>query len=191
MGGLLVSQQIREQIVNGVIESADLDKCVAPASYQLRVGSYRESQKGTTELLPPGEGAVVQPGGLLLVGCYERVHFPKNLIGLLYLRSSYARRGLLPWSQGIVEPGYSGSITIVIHNSSSSYIPIVGGERICHLMFSIADQDTEIPYGESYQGSEGATESKEVPAWKTTARDLISGVTEGATTSVIKFISGS
>jgi hypothetical protein len=67
MAGYLVAQQIREQLSKRVIERGAED-CVAPASYELRVGSYRESRMGDSIELSAGEGVVVQPGGLLLVG---------------------------------------------------------------------------------------------------------------------------
>jgi deoxycytidine triphosphate deaminase len=89
MAGYLVAQQIREQLTRRVIEGGE-EHSVAPASYELRVGSYRESRAGEPIELGPGEGVVVQPGGLLLVGTLERVHFPNDLIGFLYLKSSYA-----------------------------------------------------------------------------------------------------
>ena len=90
MAGYLVAQQIREQLARRVIERGE-EHCIAPASYELRVGSYRESRAGDPIELGAGEGVVVQPGGLLLVGTFETVHFPNDLIGFLYLKSSYAR----------------------------------------------------------------------------------------------------
>jgi deoxycytidine triphosphate deaminase len=161
MMGFLVSQQIKDLIGEGVVENVNLDECLAPASYQMRVGSYLESEKAAATELKSGEAVVVPPDAVLLIGTLEQVKFPKNLVGFLYLRSSYARRGLLPWSQGIIERGYVGAITVVLHNHSKSYIPIVGGQKICHLMFSPASTDTAQPYSDIYQNSRTATPSKE------------------------------
>jgi deoxycytidine triphosphate deaminase len=184
MAGFLVAQKIREQLSKRVIEGGNED-CIAPASYELRVGSYRESRMGDRTDLKPGEGVVVQPGGLLLVGTMERVHFPNDLIGFLYLKSSYARLGLLSWSQGIIEPGYSGGLTIVLNNASNIYVPIVGGQKICHLMFSQADEATERPYTAEYQGSESATASKGGSAWGVVG-DMLGKVSEGVTAAVLR-----
>ncbi|HEX3883338.1 MAG TPA: dCTP deaminase [Stellaceae bacterium] len=184
MAGYLVAQQIRDQLTRRVIERAS-EECVAAASYELRVGSYRDSRFGDSVELKPGEGVVVQPGGLLLVGTYETVHFPTNLIGFLHLKSSYARRGLLSWSQGIVEPGYSGGLTIALNNSSNVYIPIVGGQKICHLVLSETDHDTDSPYAAEYQNSAGATPAKEGRTWNVVG-DMLGKVTEGITSAVLK-----
>jgi deoxycytidine triphosphate deaminase len=183
MAGYLVAQQIREQLSKRVIERGAED-CVAPASYELRVGSYRESRMGDSIELSAGEGVVVQPGGLLLVGSYEMVHFPNDLIGFLYLKSSYARRGFLSWSQGIIEPGYSGGLTIALNNSSNMYIPIVGLQKICHLVFSYTDVATDRPYDAEYQHSPSATAAKEGRAWGVVG-DVLGKVTEGLTKAVL------
>jgi len=184
MAGYLVAQQIREQLVRRAIEGGS-EECIAPASYELRVGSYRESRIGDPIELGSGEGVVVQPGGLLLVGTSEKVHFPDDLIGFLYLKSSYARRGFLSWSQGIIEPGYSGGLTIALHNSANVYIPIVGGQRICHLILSQTDHATERPYNAEYQHSASATAVKEGHAWGVVG-DVLGKVSEGITAAVLK-----
>lgn len=159
--GFLVSQQVRDLIMKGVVANASLDECLAPASYQMRVGSYLGSERAEATELQAGEAVVVPPDAVLLIGTLEQVKFPTDLIGFLYLRSSYARRGLLPWSQGIIEPGYEGTITVVLHNHSKNYLPIVGNQKICHLMFSRASTDTDQPYSDIYQNSRTATPSKE------------------------------
>lgn len=164
--GYLVKQEIVNRITNGLVKNADLENCIAPASYLLRVGGYLDSANNQAVRLETGEAVIIQPRAFLLIGTIEEIKLPNDIIGFLHLRSSYARRGLLPWSQGIVEPGYSGSITIVAHNHSGEYLAIVGGERICHLLLSTTNASTELPYGSQeqtdvYQGSTVATASKE------------------------------
>jgi dCTP deaminase len=190
MPGYLVSQQIRTLIDQGVIEEADLEKCLGPASYELRVGSYLPSERLDAITLSVGEAVVVQPGEVLPVGTFEKVNLPEDILGFLYLRSSYARRGLLPWSQGIVEPGYRGALTIVIHNHSKNYLPIVGGQRITHLMFSTAAEKTEQPYRDIYQGSATATAAKGegsgiLKVVGTLAKEGIESVAEGITKGIM------
>jgi dCTP deaminase len=184
MAGFLVAQQVRELLEKRIIEEGS-DDCVAPASYELRVGSYRDSRIGERTDLKPGEGVVVQPGGLLLVGTLERVHFPNDLIGFLYLKSSYSRLGFLSWSQGIIEPGYTGGLTLVLNNASNIYIPVVGGQKICHLMFSQTDAPTSQPYQAEYQGSASATAAKGGSAWGVVG-DMLGKVSEGVTAGFVK-----
>jgi deoxycytidine triphosphate deaminase len=156
VNSFLVSQQIAEQISLGIIENGDVEKCIAPASYLLRVGSYLYSPSDKPSDLKLGEAVVIGSREFLLIGTMEKVKFSANMLGFLYLRSSYARRGFLPWSQGIIEPGYH----------SREPLAIVGGERICHLMFTSMEIETEKPYGSQpdsdvYQNSATATSSKE------------------------------
>lgn len=158
MSGNLVRQQIINKIEKGnLVENADITHCVSPASYELRVGSYRERHIDRRIDLSVGEQIAIPPNGFILIGTIERVNIPLDIIGMMYLRSTYARRGFLSWFQGIVDPGYSGGLTIVLHNLTGELIPLSGGERICHLVFETLPEPVDQGYEGAYQGSEGAT----------------------------------
>jgi len=184
MAGFLVAQQISDLIARGVLTSHS-DGSLGPASYQLRIGSYQRTQRHSPEKLSPGEEVVLRPGGLALIGVMEAVAFPNNIIGLLHLKSSFARRGLLPWSQGIIEPGYRGGITVVLHNHSGEYIPITGEESICHLMFQTTDEATNLPYEGSFQNKPAPTQGTEGRALKVIGELFERGV-EGVTSGLMR-----
>ena len=161
MSGTLVRQEIREYIEkDDLVENVDLDECLSPASYELRAGSYHDWGTNMRIDLQRGEAIAVAPHGFLLVGTVERVKLPNDIIGMMYLRSTYARRGFSPWFQGIVDPGYEGALTIVIHNLTGNLIPIYGEERICHLVFDKLSKPVEQGYRGAYQGSHGASPSR-------------------------------
>lgn len=167
MSGVLVRQQIVRLIrERNLIENADINQCVSPASYELRVGSYRESSTSPRIDLQKGEAIALMPNGFLLVGTMERVTLPLDVLGLMYLRSTYARRGFVSWFQGIVDPGYSGNLTVVLHNLSSELILLEGEERICHLVFQQLPEAVDKGYEGAYQGSDGATPPRRAPAIK-------------------------
>lgn len=132
---------------------------VSPASYELRIGSYRDKNSDTPIVLQEGEGRALPPASSLLIGTMERINLPLNLLGMMYLRSSYARLGSVSWFQGLVDPGYSGKLTIVLHNLSEQKIPIVGGDRICHLVFQELTEPADEGYKGLYQNSPGAQTS--------------------------------
>jgi len=182
--GILVSQYIVKNIENHqLIENADIPNCVKPASYELRIGSY--SEMGASVDLPVGKGIAIAPWSFLLIGTMETVNLPLDIIGMLYLRSTYARSGFVSWFQGIVDPGYSGSLTFVLHNHTDSIIPIYGGERVCHLIFQKLPEPADRPYDGVYQKSEGATPARYYPALKVVGQ-VLSDVGRTAVSELIK-----
>jgi len=164
MTGKLVRQNIRKRIRDGrLVENINLNECLSPASYELRVGSYFDWSTNSRVDLQRGEAIAVAPNGFLLVGTVERVNLPNDLIGMMYLRSTYARRGFMPWFQGIVDPGYQGALTVVVHNLTGELVPIYGEERICHLVFDQLPEPVEKGYEGAYQGSPGASPPRQAP----------------------------
>lgn len=173
MTGTLVRQNIRERIRDErLVENTNLEECLSPASYELRVGSYHDWSTNSRVDLQKGEAIAVAPNGFLLVGTVERVNLPNDIIGMMYLRSTYARRGFMPWFQGIVDPGYQGALTIVVHNLTGELVPIYGEERICHLVFEELPEPVEKGYEGAYQGSPGATPPRQAPTVKIVGEKL-------------------
>jgi dCTP deaminase len=167
MSGTIVRQEIIRRVKEQkLVENHDIKECVSPASYELRVGSYYDWQTNTRVDLQRGEAIAVAPNGFLLVGTVERVTLPFDIMGMMYLRSTYARRGFVSWFQGIVDPGYSGALTVVLHNLTGDLVPIYGEERICHLVFEQLPEPVDKGYEGAYQGSHGASPPRQAPSVK-------------------------
>jgi dCTP deaminase len=167
MPGQLVRQHIIQRIQGqNLVGNADIDECVAPASYELRVGSYFDWKLNESVPLSRGEAIALAPNGFLLIGTIETVQIPIDVIGMMYLRSTYARRGFVSWFQGIVDPGYKGGLTIALHNLTGGLVAIYGAERICHLVFEQLPEAVDRGYEGVYQGSQGATPPSHVQAFK-------------------------
>jgi len=157
MIGILPYQHILELIEqDGIIQNASTD-CISSASYELRVGSFRIPGDKEATSLADSEIIAMAPHSFLLIGTIETVNLPAHLRGLLYLRSTYARRGFTPWFQGLVDPGYAGGLTIILHNLTNQLVPIVGGERICHFEVTALAEPTQKPYEGQYKNLPGAT----------------------------------
>jgi len=167
MSGQLVRQHIIARIKEQqLVENANIEECVSPASYELRAGSYYDSKMNKGVSLARGEAIALAPNGFLLVGTMETVNMPFDIIGMMYLRSTYARRGFISWFQGIVDPGYRGGLTIALHNLTGGLVAIYGAERMCHLVFEQLPEPVERGYEGAYQGSQGATPPQQVQAFK-------------------------
>ncbi len=159
---VLPYQEIQKRIrADNLIVKGDLDKCLGPASYELRIGSIQLIEGGTETVLKPGEEFVMKPAASVLIGTVEEVHLPDDLAGMLFLKSSLGRAGYIPWSQGYVDPGYKGSLTIVLHNFAGKIQLFSGHQKICHLVFVKLTAKTTNPYDGEYSGSTGATGTKQ------------------------------
>lgn len=161
---ILPYQEIQNLIkTKKLITNADLDKCLSPASYELRIGSVKDFGGGEETKLDVGQRIVMEPGASALIGTLEEVHLPSDIAGFLYLKSSLGRAGYIPWSQGYVDPGYRGSLTIALHNIAGKLQLFEYNQKICHLVLMKLTKATSNPYDGEYSGSTGATEAKQKP----------------------------
>ncbi len=102
---------------------------------------------------------LLEPGEQRLVATLEKVGFPTNLLGILHLRSSFAREGLIA-SLALVDPGFRGQLTVSLANVGKKPVTITRGERFLQLTFLELTSDAMKPYDGRYQNSFGIVESK-------------------------------
>jgi dCTP deaminase len=103
-----------------------------------------------------GQKLVMLPQSHLLIGTMETVKLPKNLSADLALKSKFGRAGFLPWSQGFVDPGYEGTLTLSLVNLSPHPVILEGGQSICHIIFRYLTAETQAGYDGEYNGSRSA-----------------------------------
>ena len=66
---------------------------------------------------------------------------------------------------GLIDPGFSGQVTLELFNVSREPIRLHAGDRIAQITFQRLDQPCGMPYGHperasKYQGQVGATPSR-------------------------------
>ena len=101
------------------------------------------------------------PGKYALVYSLEYFNMPKNVIGNIWLRSSFARKGLIG-TFGVIDAGYHGNITVGLYNAGSAPVTLQAEERIAQIVFSILMSEAEQDYGKrsgNYQGKRGLVEA--------------------------------
>jgi dCTP deaminase len=85
------------------------------------------------------------PGEHVLVCTLETIKVPRDLMAVLYPRSSTNRRGLSLDLTGIVDSGYDGQLTLPIRNNTQSQIiRLFPGERFCQVVFETLSEPVEI-----------------------------------------------
>lgn len=121
---------------------------LGPAGYDLRL------------VLPVSGNSVVPPtvyclcpGEFILVAAAERFTMPNDLVGVVHDKSTWARRGLAVQNT-IIEPGWTGYLTLELTNHGREYLELIEGQGIAQVVFHRMDQPAERPYRGKYQGQE-------------------------------------
>lgn len=191
----------RQEIIRRIekeklIDNADVNKSIGPASYELRAGTYLHNNE--VHPLADGDAIAIAPNSFVLLGTFEKLNLPLDLAGLLFLKSSFGRQGILPWSQGFVDPEFKGNITIAIQNMTPNLLPISALQPVCHIVFFELTAATDAGYIGPYNNSTGPTASKQKSVMKIVGQSLASfgrqaaaGIAQGATEELGRMIVGS
>lgn len=92
-------------------------------------------QKHTRYDIPFGKSFLLHPGALVLVPTLEWVSIPPSLQGIVTARSSWAREGLNIATATIVNPGYTGIVTLELANFGQIPITLKPGLRLAQIAF--------------------------------------------------------
>ena len=86
----------------------------------------------------------ILPKESVIVTSLEKISLPKNIMAIMFPRSSVNRRGLSVDLSGIIDAGYSGKLLIPVKNNTSSQtIRVYPGERFCQIIFMPLTQDID------------------------------------------------
>lgn len=103
--------------------------------------------------VPVGEGFIIPAGRRVLATTLEYVKFPDDVIGLVNLRSTWARTGIyIPPT--IIDAGFEGEVTIEIVGSEFP-VKVYPGQRFLHLVLAMTSESVEKPYRGKYKGQRG------------------------------------
>lgn len=128
---------------------------LTPNGYDLRISSV---QVGDDPSLP-SEEATIPPGRWFAVSTMERLSLPGDITGQLWVRSSFARRGVI-CSFGKVDAGFMGVLTLTGYNASSRELRLERGTRFVQIVFERMCSASMSGYAErsgNYQGQDRLT----------------------------------
>ena len=92
----------------------------------------------------------LEPGEFLLASTIEKFHMPRDIVGIVHDKSTWARHGIAVQNT-VIEPGWSGWLTLEITNHGSRTVKLMRGMGIAQVVFHLLDQPTEFPYEGKYQ----------------------------------------
>jgi len=102
---------------------------------------------------------VLRPGQQKLVATIERVELSENFLGILHIRSSLAREGIVA-SLALVDPGFRGQLTVSLHNAGDRLVSLRKGERFIQLSLLRLGMPARHSYVGKYQNSQGVVKSR-------------------------------
>ncbi|MFQ5910822.1 MAG: dCTP deaminase, partial [Thermoplasmata archaeon] len=106
--------------------------------------------------------AEVPPQTWFAIGTKERVELTKDITAQLWIRTSWARKGVMA-SFGKVDAGFEGNLTLSAFNSSKEVMDVPIGETFAQVVFERLERPAKKKYEERsghFQGQNGITLKK-------------------------------
>lgn len=153
--GLLSDADILQYRAKGEIEIEPFDpEHLTPNGYDVSVDEV---------VVPAVKGgphpSKIPPVTRFAVSTRERIRLGRHVAGQIWLRTTWARRGVVA-SFGMIDAGFSGTLTFGAFNASSEPLAVPIGERFAQVVFltleSLASETYERRSG-TYQGQKGVT----------------------------------
>ena len=120
--------------------------------------------------LRSAEEITLRPKEQRLVATLESIKLSPSLLGILHLKSSFVREGILA-GLALVDPGFIGQLTVSLLNVSEEAVEIDHGEPFLQLTLIMLSSKAERPYRGRYHESTGVTESKRTARVKKLANE--------------------
>jgi dCTP deaminase len=106
-----------------------------------------------------GDICLIPPNSFALARSVEYLRIPRNVLGVVLGKSSYARTGIVT-NFTPLEPEWEGHITIEISNTTPLPARIYANEGIAQVLFFESDEECDVSYADKkgkYQGQRGIT----------------------------------
>jgi dCTP deaminase len=160
---MISDREIKSMVSNGeLIVSNFRPEQLTPNGYDLTIGELRiQGEKGSDNAVPPKT--------LFWVSTREELWIIPGLVGQIWLKSSFCRRGILG-SFGLVDSGFRGQLTLTLYNASNEAVMIDPGRPIAQIAFSHMSALPEMTYEKrsgNFQNQAGiVTDIREKSSWK-------------------------
>ncbi|HEB37136.1 MAG TPA: dCTP deaminase [Thermoplasmatales archaeon] len=152
---VLSDKNIRELIRNGELSIEPfVEKNLTPNGYDLTIDEIYIKK---TDQYIKDSIAKIPPLTWFAVSTREFVKMGAKVVSQLWIRSSYARKGIIA-SFGKVDAGFHGTLTISCFNASHEEVEIPIGDRFCQIVFEELSSKPEELYENrsgNYQNQRG------------------------------------
>lgn len=100
----------------------------------------------------------LEPGEFILASTVEQFRMTDDVVGIVHDKSTWARRGLAVQNT-VIEPGWTGWLTLELTNHGKDILNLPRGTPIAQILFHYLDQPTDQPYVGKYQNQERGPQS--------------------------------
>jgi len=121
-------------------------------------------QKHERYEIPFDQKFLLHPGSLALVPTLEWIKLPRDIIGTVTARSSWAREGLSIATATLIEPNYEGIVTLELANLGQIPITLYPGLRIAQITFAEVKGKTRRADRSQFRAFPGGVESGGFPS---------------------------
>jgi len=124
-----------------------VEENLTPNGYDLRVDDV---------LVPGKDSKIIPQKTFFIVSSIEFFRFPSNVAGQIWIRTSWARKGII-LSAGLIDAGFNGKLNLFAFNSLNE-LSIEHGTKFAQVVFIKLSSDVEKDYAERsghYQGQNG------------------------------------
>ena len=143
---ILSDRDIKKEITKGNISIQPFDeRKLTPNGYDLTIDEILLDEKKFHNVTIP-------PLKWFAISTIEYIKL-KNFAAQLWIRSSYARKGILV-SFGKVDAGFEGNLTIAAFNTKQE-IHLKHGDTFCQIVFEKLSSEPLKPYNGKYKGQRG------------------------------------
>jgi len=153
--GLLADADIRRYLAKGEIRIEPFDeRNLTPNGYDVSIEEV---------VVPAPKGSArpnrIPPKTRFAVSTRESIALGRHVAGQIWLRTTWARRGVVA-SFGMIDAGFSGTLTFGAFNASSKPLELPIGDRFAQVVFLTLDSPASETYEQrsgTYQGQKGIT----------------------------------
>lgn len=153
--GLLSDADIRRYLAKGEIAIEPFEESnLTPNGYDVTVEEI---------VVPAVKGRQradrIPPVTRFAVSTRESIRLGRHVAGQIWIRTTWARRGVVA-SFGMIDAGFSGTLTFGAFNGSSDPLDLPIGERFAQVVFLTLDTPASETYEQksgTYQGQKGVT----------------------------------
>ena len=155
---VLANTKLREAISRGEIQVTPPPQNIEPASIDLTVGdeAFVASGEEITKL-SQGKLLILPAGEMALIITREELKLGARIVGHFGLRSYFTRKGLILLAGPQIDPGFEGTLHVVLCNLSPTELSLSYGEPFCTVEFHELSTVVEKPYTGDYQHQKGIT----------------------------------
>jgi len=131
----------------------DTSHGLAEAGYDIRINQTIVFKPTTWRANPCIEvDGVETKGRFVLASAMEEFQMPKNLVGVVHDKSTWARKGLSVFNT-VIEPGWNGFLTLELVFHGNEQVTIHRGQGIAQILFSSLKENGDYGNGK-YQNQE-------------------------------------